>query len=183
MKFDFKLILEIIPTLIFLVFYHLYDLQTAIFFFIFASIINFLLIYLKDKKLSMLLLFSTVILTIFGGFSLLFEDTIFFKIKPTITFLLLGMFLIYDLSLRKEILFRFLQKFLDLNGTGYKFIQRSVIVYCFAFAVLNEVLWRNFSEETWVYFKLFGVPTLNIVFTLALMAFAINRKDYQKIKY
>lgn len=183
MKFNFKLILEIIPTLVFLVFYHTYDLPTAIYFLLVTSIISFLLILLKNKKVSLLLLFSTSVLTIFGGCSLIFEDTIFFKIKPTITYSFLGIFLIFDLMTKKGVLAKFMRSFVQLNNDGYKFIQLSVIAYCFAFSLLNEILWRNYTEETWVYFKMFGIPVLNIVFTITVLTLAVKKPRYQESKY
>ena len=36
-------------------------------------------------------------------------------------------------------------------------------------AVLNEIVWRNFSTDTWVNFKVFGIMPLTFAFSLALL--------------
>jgi intracellular septation protein len=38
-------------------------------------------------------------------------------------------------------------------------------------AILNEVIWRNFSTDFWVNFKVFGMMTCTIVFTLTQFPF------------
>ena len=42
---------------------------------------------------------------------------------------------------------------------------------CFfvAMAIVNEVVWRNFSTDTWVSFKAFGFLPLTLLFALAQM--------------
>ena len=34
-------------------------------------------------------------------------------------------------------------------------------------AVVNEVVWRNFSESAWVNFKVFGILPLTFLFAMA----------------
>ena len=36
-----------------------------------------------------------------------------------------------------------------------------------ALAILNEIVWRNFSTDFWVTFKVFGIMPLTLLFTLS----------------
>jgi intracellular septation protein len=47
-------------------------------------------------------------------------------------------------------------------------------------AILNEVIWRNFSTDFWVQFKVFGMMTISIIFTVAQVPFMM--KEMKKIE-
>jgi intracellular septation protein len=40
-------------------------------------------------------------------------------------------------------------------------------VFFFAMAGLNEIVWRSFSTDAWVNFKVFGLLPITLVFALA----------------
>jgi hypothetical protein len=40
-------------------------------------------------------------------------------------------------------------------------------VFFLALAVLNEIVWRNFSTDFWVAFKVWGIAPITLVFSLA----------------
>ena len=46
-------------------------------------------------------------------------------------------------------------------------------------AVLNEIVWRNFSEGTWASFKVFGILPLTIIFAM-LQVGLIQRYGLEK---
>jgi intracellular septation protein len=51
-----------------------------------------------------------------------------------------------------------------MQDMGWMILTRRAMVFFFGLALLNEVVWRCFSTEIWVYFKTFGL-------TVALFAF------------
>jgi intracellular septation protein len=54
-----------------------------------------------------------------------------------------------------------------------KLSQRFSVFFIFL-ALLNEVIWRNFSTEFWVNFKVFGMMTISFIFTISQASFIIS---------
>ncbi len=57
-----------------------------------------------------------------------------------------------------------MQEALPMQAAGWMILTRRATGFFFSLAVLNEVIWRSFSTDIWVYFKTFGL-------TAALFAF------------
>src|SRR5690348_17119039 len=51
-----------------------------------------------------------------------------------------------------------------LSEEGWRKLTSRWAIFFFALAVLNEIVWRSVSTDTWVTFKVFGVVPLTIVF-------------------
>jgi intracellular septation protein len=70
---------------------------------------------------------------------------------------------------------------LNLTDEGWrKFTVRWMGFFLFL-AALNEIVWRNFSESTWVSFKVFGILVLSAVFAMsqvvALRSYQLNEPN------
>jgi len=74
------------PLLIFFIIYfnNENDLKVAIPPFIIATLIALITVYFLEKKIPMVPLVSGVLITLFGGLTLYFDNKIFFYMKPTI---------------------------------------------------------------------------------------------------
>ena len=57
----------------------------------------------------------------------------------------------------------------NLNDEGWRKLTLRWGIFFFVLAVLNEVVWRNFSTDSWVNFKVFGIMPLTVLFTLTQM--------------
>ena len=81
-----KLIADFGPLLIFFVIYfnNENDLKTAIPPFIIATLVSLVVVYFLEKKISMVPLTGGILITVFGGVTLYFDNKIFFYMKPTI---------------------------------------------------------------------------------------------------
>ena len=55
----------------------------------------------------------------------------------------------------------------QLNEEGWRKLTVRWALFFFALAILNEIVWRNFSESAWVNFKVFGIVPLTILFAMA----------------
>ena len=51
-----------------------------------------------------------------------------------------------------------------LTDEGWRKLTVRWTLFFVAMAVLNELVWRNFSEAAWVNFKVFGILPLSLVF-------------------
>ena len=106
---------------------------------------------------------------IFGGLTLLFDDELFIKIKPTVVNLLFAGALLAGLAFGRNVMKLILGRVLHLTDDGWRILTQRWIGMFVVLAVVNEVVWRNVDTDTWVSFKAFGIPILVLVFSLFLL--------------
>ncbi|PIL18232.1 intracellular septation protein [Puniceibacterium antarcticum] len=111
-------------------------------------------------KLSRMQVVTVILVTVFGGLSVWLNDERFFKMKPTLIYLLFAGILGFGL-LRGQSYLRFaMDGLMPLEHEGWMLLTKRVCALFFALAVANEVIWRTMSTETWVYFKTFGLSAI-----------------------
>ena len=163
-----KFITDFGPLLVFLFFYYNSDknLKVAIPPFIIATIIAIAIVWLLEKKIPMVPLIGGILITLFGGLTIYFDNPIFIYIKPTIINILFGLALLFGKYFTKEpILKKILGKSIMLSDEGWGILNKRWIIFFFALAFVNELVWRTQSEEFWVNFKVWGILPLTIIFT------------------
>ena len=137
-KFVIKLI-SYIPLLIFFVIYFKYgqDLMLAIPPFIVATLVALAIVYFLEKKVSMVPLIGGIVITLFGGLALYFDNKIFFYMKPTILSLLLAGVLSFGKLFTKKPLIKILyQDALDLEDEVWQKLNNRWIYFFIFLAVL-----------------------------------------------
>lgn len=107
---------------------------------------------------------TAVLIIVFGGLSIWFNDPKFFKMKPTIIYLLFGGALGLGLMRGQSYLQLLMDGLMPLTDEGWMIITRRLTLFFLGLALLNELIWRTQSEETWVYFKTFGLTAAIFVF-------------------
>ena len=115
-------------------------------------------------KLSKMQIATLVLVIVFGGLSVWLNDERFFKMKPTMIYLLFGVILGIGLLRGQSYLKLVMEEALPMQAEGWMILTRRVTGFFFALAVANEVIWRNFSTETWVTFKTFGLTAALFLF-------------------
>lgn len=109
--------------------------------------------------------FATLILVVlFGGMSVWFNDDRFIKMKPTMLYLLFGGLLGIGLMRGQSWLKVVMEELMPLKQQGWMILTRRLCAFFFGLAVANELIWRTQSTETWVYFKTFGLPVAMFAF-------------------
>ena len=108
-------------------------------------------------KISKMQVATVILVVIFGGLSVWLNDARFFKMKPTLIYLLFGGLLAIGLLRGKSYLKYVMEELMPLQDEGWMILTRRLMFCFFALALANEVIWRFFSTETWVYFKTFGL--------------------------
>jgi len=163
-----KQLFEFFPLIVFFAVYYKSDkdLYISIAAVIVATLISLIGLYIKERKISTMMLVSTVILVIFGGLSLFFKNEIFFKMKPTIINALFAIALIISTYLNKPILKMMLNSSINLKDQGWTMLNKMWTGYFIFLAVLNEIVWRNYPTDVWVNFKVFGIMGVTIAFTI-----------------
>jgi|TARA_B110000238_G_scaffold111899_1_gene121589 intracellular septation protein len=115
-------------------------------------------------KISPMQIMTVVLVTVFGGLTVWLNDDRFIKMKPTLIYLIFGGILGVGLLRGQSYLRVVMQEALPMQDAGWMILTRRATGFFFSLAVLNEVIWRSFSTDIWVYFKTFGL-------TVALFAF------------
>ena len=162
--------INFIPLLIFFVIYFRYDqdLMLAIPPFIVATLIALAIVYFLEKKISMVPLIGGIVITLFGGLALYFDNKIFFYMKPTILSLILAGVLYFGKVFTKKSLVKILfQNTLDLKDEAWQKLNNRWIYFFIFLAILNEIVWRTQSEAFWVNFKVWGLLPISFLFGLS----------------
>ncbi|MBD3764821.1 MAG: septation protein IspZ [Rhodobacterales bacterium] len=125
------------------------------------------LLWRLTGQLSKMQLMTTVLVVLFGGLSVWLNDERFFKMKPTMIYLLFGTVLAAGLLRGRSYLAYAMDAALPLTETGWMILTRRLTAFFFALAITNEAVWRLFSTETWVTFKTFGLTAALFAFFMA----------------
>ncbi len=165
-----KFLTDFGPLLIFFVIYfnNENDLKVAIPPFIVATIISLIIVYYLEKKLPMVPLIGGVLITLFGGLTLYFDNKIFFYMKPTIINILFALVLFFGKYFTEKPLMKiFFQSAFDLDNEGWKKLGNRWMFFFIFVAVLNEIVWRTQSEAFWVNFKVWGLLPISFLFAVS----------------
>lgn len=119
-------------------------------------------------KLSKMQIMTAVLVVVFGGLSVWFNDERFFKMKPTMIYLLFGGILGFGLLRGQSYLKAVMEEAMPLKDEGWMILTKRICFFFLSLAVLNEVIWRTMSTDAWVNFKTFGL-------TAALFAFFMTQ--------
>jgi intracellular septation protein len=132
--------------------------------FMVAIVVALLVSYGLTRRLPMMALVSAVVVVVFGGATLVFQNETFIKLKPTIIYLLFTTVLLGGLIFRKPLLAAVFDQVFHLTEEGWRKLTVRWALFFLVLAILNELVWRTQSTDTWVTFKVFGVAPLTFLF-------------------
>ena len=135
--------------------------------FIVATLVALAIHYVLVRKLPIMPLVSGAVVVVFGGLTLVLQNELFIKLKPTIVNSLFGFALLGGLYFRKPLLQIVLDSVFELDPEGWRKLTLRWALFFFALAAINEIVWRTQSTDFWVSFKVFGIMPLTIAFALA----------------
>ena len=163
-----KFLTDFGPLVIF--FYYYYDsdkdLRVAIPPFIIATIIALIIVWVLEKRIPKVPLLSGILITLFGGLTIYFDNPIFIYVKPTIINILFALALYFGKYFTNEpVLKKLMGKSISLTDIGWELLNRRWTYFFFGLAILNECVWRTQSEEFWVNFKVWGMLPITLIFT------------------
>ncbi|MFM8244242.1 MAG: septation protein A [Candidatus Fonsibacter sp.] len=162
-----KFFLDLGPLVIFFYFYKQYGMMQAIIPLIVATVVSVVLMYWLEKKIPMIPILGAILVSVFGGLTVISDNKIFFYMKPTIINLLLASILIFGkIILKKNLLKNLLQSSIQMTDDGWKELNDRWIYFFIFLAILNELIWRTQSESFWVQFKVFGIIPVTLVFAI-----------------
>ena len=172
-----KLLVEFGPILVFFATYKYADIFKATLWMVIVTLISLVVSYLIDKKISVPLMISGVVLLLSGSITLFSGNPSYIKMKPTIVYCIFGGILYIGYLYKKSFIKAVLGSAFSMNDKEWLIMSRRFAYYFFAMALINEVIWRNFSENFWVNFKVFGAVPITLVFIAFQAPFLIRNKQ------
>ncbi|MEM6824167.1 MAG: inner membrane-spanning protein YciB [Pseudomonadota bacterium] len=132
-------------------------------------------------KLSRMQVFTAVLVVVFGGLTVWFNDETFFKMKTTIVYGVFAAILGIGLLQGRSYLAWVMNEFLPMRDEGWMILTRRLAALFAGLAVANEIVWRTMSTDAWVKIETFGFPLALFIFLwaqiMALRGFLIEDEE------
>ncbi len=161
-----KLIVEFGPIVVFFATYKYSDIFMATMLMLAVTGIGLIISYIIDRRISVPLLISGSVLLATGSITLISGDPKFIKMKPTIVNLAFGLILLFGV-LRKAGLVKYVfAAAIKMPDEAWLTLSKRFSCYFISMALTNEYVWRHFSEDFWVNFKIFGFVPLTVLFII-----------------
>ena len=161
-----KLVLELGPLVIFFLVNWRAGIFTATAWFMAAMAVALILSWLVFKRIAVMPLVTGVVVLVFGGLTLYLRDDTFIKMKPTIVNILFGGVLLGGLPFGQSLLKYVFGEVYKLTEEGWNILSLRWGLFFLVLAVLNEIVWRNFSTDIWVAFKVWGIMPITLIFSM-----------------
>jgi intracellular septation protein len=176
-----KLVLDIGPLILFFAANSKFGIYAATGSFMVAVLIALAVAYVLVRRIEIMPLVTAVIVLVFGGLTIVLQDELFIKLKPTIIYVLFGGALFFGLFLNKPLLGMLFDSVFHLTEEGWRKLTWRWAFFFMFLAVVNEAVWRTQTTDFWVSFKLFGVVPLTFLFGALqyplLMKYAVELKE------
>ncbi|HAJ92145.1 MAG TPA: septation protein A [Gammaproteobacteria bacterium] len=170
-----KFLFDLFPIVLFFVAYKMYDIYVATAVAIGAAFVQTGLFWIKNRKFEKMHVITLAILVVFGGLTLILRDPVFIKWKPTVVNWLFGAtFLGSRFIGDKTLVERMMSHAITAPVPVWHRLNWAWVLFFISMGILNIYVAYNFSEETWVNFKLFGMMGLTLVFVFG-QAFYLSR--------
>ena len=114
--------------------------------------------------LSRMQIVTAVMVIVFGGMTVWFNDDRFFKMKTTIVYAVVAGLLGIGLLQGKSYLEWALGQMLPMEAEGWMILTRRLALLFAVLAVTNEIVWRTMSDDAWVAIETFAFPGVLLVF-------------------
>ncbi|BCH22220.1 putative intracellular septation protein A [Mesorhizobium sp. L-8-10] len=142
-------------------------LATALF--MVATAVALTVSWILTRSLPIMPLVSGIVVFVFGALTLWLQDDVFIKMKPTIVNTLFGGVLLGGLLFGRSLLGYVFDSAFRLDAEGWRKLTLRWGLFFLFLAIVNEIVWRTFSTDAWVAFKVWGIMPITLVFTLSQM--------------
>jgi intracellular septation protein len=159
-----KLLVELGPIIVFFATYKYSNIFIATMIMLLVTVSGLIVSYIIDKKISIPLLVSGVVLLTTGSITLISKNPDFIKMKPTIVYLVFAGILLYGYLKKQGYMRHVFSAALKLEEEIWVKLSLRFSMFFFFLAILNEGIWRRYPEEFWVNFKVFGFGPIIFIF-------------------
>ncbi|MFQ5972026.1 MAG: septation protein A [Alphaproteobacteria bacterium] len=145
-----------------------------------ATLVALVLGWHLMRKLPIVPLVSGIFVLVFGGLTLILADELFIKVKPTIVNGLFAVTLLGGLGAGRSLLKPLFGSSFQLDEAGWRTLTLRWGLFFILMAVLNEVVWRNFSTDIWAGYKLFVAMPVTLAFALSQAPLIMRHQSQAK---
>ncbi len=168
--------LDLGPLVLFFATYEFFGIFAATGIFMAAVLAALGIGYAIERRVSPMPVFTAILVLIFGGLTLYLKNDVFIKMKPTVLYALFGAILLGGLGFNRLFIKYVFAHAFQLTDDGWRQLTWRWGIFFFALAVLNEIVWRNFSTDSWVIFKVWIIIPLIFLFALTQSAFVLKHQ-------
>ncbi len=136
-----------------------------------VSVLGFIYSWVKEKSVSPIGIFSFVLILIMSALGLWLKNDIFIKMRPTLVYSLMGTILLGSVIFKRNVLKTIFNGTINMPELQWNILARNAGIMNIALAILNEIMWRNFPEKTWVTYNMWGDFSINMAFWIISMIF------------
>lgn len=172
--------LEMGPLLVFFIANARWGILTGTTAFVVATAVALTTSLALARRVPIMPLVSGVFVLTFGGLTVVLEDDLFIKLKPTIVNLLFAGALFVGLATGRNLLRVVFEAAFQLSEEGWRILAWRWAFFFLALAALNEIVWRTVSTDAWVSFKVFGILPLTVLFSLAQLPLLMRHQVTEK---
>ncbi len=165
-KEGYKSLLEMGPLLLFFAVNYFYGIFAGTAILVVSTIISLVISRVLYKSIPMLAAFGCIAVVLFGSLTLIFDNDLFIKIKPTVVSLIIAGILLLGKVMGKNPLAIVMKSSISLQEEGWTKLTLLWVFMFIVMAIANEIAWRNLTTDQWVSFKAFGIPVLSVFFGL-----------------
>lgn len=145
-----------------------------------ATVAALLVSWLLVRRVPIMPLVSGGVVLVFGGLTLLLQDELFIKLKPTIVNTLFGVVLLGGLFFGKSLLAVVFDEAFRLTDEGWRKLTFRWGCFFLLLAAVNELVWRTQTTDFWVAFKVWGIMPLTMVFALSQTPLLLRHEIREK---
>ncbi len=163
-----NLLVDLGPLAVFLLTYWLINVWVATGAFMVATLAALIWSKLRHGSISVLLMFSGVMVLFFGAMTIWLHDETFIKMKPTLYYAMVAGILFFGTLTKKPTLEKVMaHAYPELSQAGWHKLTRNFAWFLVVMAILNEIVWRHSSTGFWLGYKLWGAMPLTLLFGAA----------------
>lgn len=144
-------------------------------------LVSMAILWKLTGRLSRMQVFTIVMVVLFGGLTVWFNDERFFKMKTTLVYGMFALILGIGLLQGRSYLAWVMSEFLPMEHEGWMKLTWRLTWFFAGLAVANEVVWRTMSTDAWVKIETFGFPILMFLFLwvqiMTLQRYLIESED------
>lgn len=170
-----KFLFDLFPIILFFAAYKMYDIYVATAVAIGAAFVQTGLFWMKNRRFEKMHVITLAILIVFGGLTLALRDPVFIKWKPTVVnWLFAGVFIGARLFSKTTLIERMMGHAISVPPPVWQRLNWAWVLFFIFIGIVNLYVAFNYSESTWVNFKLFGMMGMTLVFVFG-QAFYLGR--------
>lgn len=175
MRSFFKFLNELLPLVVFFIAYKSYGIMTATLAISIASVFSLAFSYQIEKKISIMPIISTMLLVGIAMISYFNDYPDLIKLKPTFINLLFALVLVAGIIKNKGLIKHIFGNAFNMQESDWILVSKRWVLFFICIAISNEFVWRNFSDDAWVNFKVFGLLPLTFIFAASQVPFMMKK--------